>query len=239
MPNSLYLQLSQRDIISEDEKLALLEMFGLRKSFAADQEMVAQGARSTTSMLLVEGFAARFKTMCNGERQITAIHVPGDFLDLHGFLLKTMAHGVVALSPCRIALVAHSTLRKISEDMPHLARMLWLSTLIDGSVHREWLVAMGRRSPEAQLAHLFCELFVRLQVVEKTAGMSFLLPMTQTTLADVLGMSAVHANRTLQSLRKRNVVSWDGSRIQIDDWDGLQEIAEFDPTYLCLTKEPR
>jgi CRP-like cAMP-binding protein len=235
----LYLQLSQRDIISEDEQLALVGMFGLRKSFAADQEMVAQGARSTTSMLLVDGFAARFKTMTNGERQITAIHVPGDFLDLHGFLLKTLAHGVVALSLCRIALLAHSTLRKISEDMPHLSRLLWLDTLIDGSVHREWLVGMGRRSSEARLAHLFCELFVRLQVAEKTTGMSFSLPMTQTTLADVLGMSAVHANRTLQLLRSRNVMTWDGSRLEIDDWDGLQEIAEFDPTYLCLAKEPR
>jgi CRP-like cAMP-binding protein len=97
----------------------------------------------------------------------------------------------------------------------------------------------GRRSSEAQLAQLFCELFVRLQVVEKTAGMSFRLPMTQATLADVLGMSVVHANRTLQNLRKRNVMTWDGCRLQIDDWKGLQEIAEFNPTYLCLTKEPR
>ena len=98
---------------------------------------------------------------------------------------------------------------------------------------------MGRRSSEGHLAHLLCELFVRLQVVEKTDGMSFRLPMTQAALADVLGMSAVHANRTLQSLRKRKVVSWDGCRIQINDWEGLQEIAEFDPTYLCLTQEPR
>jgi CRP-like cAMP-binding protein len=235
----LYLQLSQRDVITEDEKLALLRMVGHEKSFATNQEMVAQGGRPSTSMLLVDGFAARFKTLSNGERQITAIHVPGDFLDLHGFLLKTLAHGVLALSACRIALVAHATLRKISEDMPHLARMLWLDTLIDGSVHREWLVAMGRRSSEGHLAHLLCELFVRLQVVEKTDGMSFRLPMTQAALADVLGMSAVHANRTLQSLRKRKVVSWDGIQLQIDDWEGLQEIAEFDPTYLCLAKEPR
>ena len=239
MPNSLYLQLSQRDIISEDEKLALLAMFGVRKSFAADQEMVAQGARSTTSMLLVDGFAARFKTLCNGERQITAIHVPGDFLDLHGFLLKTQAQGVIALSPCRVALVAHATLRKISEDMPHLSRLLWLDTVIDGSIHREWLVSIGRRSSEAQLAHLFCELFVRLQVVEKTDGMSFRLPMTQAALADVLGMSAVHVNRTLQILRKRNLIVWKGGYVQIFDWQGLQDIAEFDPTYLSLAKKPR
>ena len=137
MPNSLYLQLSQRDIISEDEKLVLFGMCGHEKSFAANQEMVAQGGRPTTSMLLVDGYAARFKTLCNGERQIMAIHLPGDFLDLHGYLLKTLAHGVVALSLCRIALLAHSTLRKISEDMPHLSRLLWLDTLIDGSVHRE------------------------------------------------------------------------------------------------------
>jgi CRP-like cAMP-binding protein len=239
LTNSLYLQLSQRDVITEDEKLVLLGMFDHMKSFGTNQEMAAQGDRPSTSMLLVEGFAARFKTLSDGERQITAIHVPGDFLDLHGFLLKTLAHGVVAVSPSQVALVAHSSLRKISEDMPHLSRMLWLDTLIDGSVHREWLVGMGRRSSEGHLAHLVCELFVRLQVAEKTAGMSFHLPMTQTTLADVLGMSVVHANRTVQSLRRRNVITWDNGRLHIDDWERLQEIAEFDPTYLCLAKEPR
>jgi CRP-like cAMP-binding protein len=82
LPTSLYLQLSQRDVIDEEEKIGFLEMFGLVKSFAANQEMVAQGDRPATSMLLVDGFAARFKTLSTGERQITAIHVPGDFLDL-------------------------------------------------------------------------------------------------------------------------------------------------------------
>ena len=239
MSNSLYMQLSKRDIVPPDEELALLGLFGALKSFAADQEMAAQGERPAASMLLVEGYAARFKTLSDGQRQIMAIHVPGDFLDLHGFLLKTLAHGVCALSACRVSMVSHAMLRKISQEMPHLSRLLWLDTLIDGSVHREWLVAMGRQSPEAQLAHLFCELFVRLQVVERTIGMSFNLPLTQSTLADVLGMSVVHANRTLQLLRTRNVIAWNGGTVHISNWQGLQDIAEFDPTYLCLQNEPR
>jgi CRP-like cAMP-binding protein len=165
--------------------------------------------------------------------------VPGDFLDLHGFLLKVLAHGVFALSACTLVQVEHEALKKLTETSPHLTRMLWLDTLIDASVHREWLVAMGRRPAIGQLAHLMCELYVRLRLVDRTEGFSFRLPVTQNELADVLGLSVVHVNRTLRDLRRRGVIRWEGDRIHIDNWDGLVEIAEFDATYLSLQKEPR
>lgn len=239
MPLPLFLQLSQRDLISNEEKAELFALFSRQKAYAAGDEIVREGARPKVSLLLMEGLAGRFKVLEDGGRQITAFHVPGDFLDLHGFLLKVLAHGVVALSPCTLVQVEHEALKKLTETSPHLARMLWLDTLIDASVHREWLVAMGRRPAIGQLAHLMCELYVRLKVVERTDGYSFTLPLTQNELADALGLSVVHVNRTLRDLRKRGVIRWEGDRIHIDDWDGLVEIAEFDPTYLCLQQEPR
>ncbi|HEY4192927.1 MAG TPA: Crp/Fnr family transcriptional regulator [Mesorhizobium sp.] len=239
LPLPLFLQLSQRDLISNEEKAELFALFSRQKAYAAGDEIVREGARPKVSLLLMEGLAGRFKVLEDGGRQITAFHVPGDFLDLHGFLLKVLAHGVVALSPCTLVQVEHEALKKLTETSPHLARMLWLDTLIDASVHREWLVAMGRRPAIGQLAHLMCELYVRLKVVERTDGYSFTLPLTQNELADALGLSVVHVNRTLRDLRKRGVIRWEGDRIHIDDWDGLVEIAEFDPTYLCLQQEPR
>lgn len=239
MPNSLLLQLSRRDRLSDDESNLLLGSFSGERSFHAGQDIVSQGARPTSSQLLVEGFAGRYKILANGSRQITAMHIPGDFMDLHGFLLKTLAHGVFALSACRVALVEHEALRRITEMSPHLSRLLWLDTLIDGSVHREWLVAMGRRSSEAQLAHLLCEIFVRMQIVDRVDGYSFDLPLTQVELADVLGLSVVHVNRTLQKLRRQGAVTWDGMRVRIDDWAKLASTADFDPAYLCLDNEPR
>ncbi len=217
----------------------MLGSFSGERSYYAGQDIVSQGARPTSSQLLVEGFAGRYKILANGSRQITAVHIAGDFMDLHGFLLKTLAHGVFALSDCRVAVIEHETLRRITETAPHLARLLWLDTLIDGSVHREWLVAMGRRSSEAQLAHLLCEIFTRMQVVDRVDGYSFDLPLTQAELADVLGLSVVHVNRTLQKLRRQGAVTWDGVRVRIDDWAKLTAIADFDPGYLCLDQEPR
>jgi len=235
----LFLQLSHRDTISDKEKAELFALFAGEKSYAAGEEIVREGARPKVSLLLMEGLAARFKVLEDGGRQIAAIHVPGDFLDLHGFLLKVLAHGVFALSACTLVQVEHEALKKLTETSPHLTRMLWLDTLIDASVHREWLVAMGRRPAIGQLAHLMCELYVRLKLVDRTDGFSFRLPVTQNELADVLGLSVVHVNRTLRDLRRRGVIRWEGDRIHIDNWDGLVEIAEFDATYLSLQKEPR
>lgn len=235
----LFLQLSHRDVLSEKERNTLFGLFSGERSYAAGEEIVGDGARPKVSLLLTEGLAARFKVLEDGGRQIAAIHVPGDFLDLHGFLLKVLAHGVFALSDCTLVQVEHTALKELTETSPHLARMLWLDTLIDASVHREWLVGMGRRRAIGQLAHLMCELYVRLKVVDRVEGFSFRLPITQNELADVLGLSLVHVNRTLRSLRQRGLIRWEGDRIYIDNWDGLAELAEFDPTYLSLQKEPR
>lgn len=239
MESALLLQLRLRDTISDEEAAVLAGCFSGERNYAADHDIVAQDSRPTTSQLLVEGLAGRYKVLADGSRQITAVHVPGDFMDLHGFLLKTLAHGVVALTPCRLALVEHTTLKRLSETEPHLTRMLWLDTLIDGSIHREWIVAMGRRNAVSRIAHFVCELYVRLKIVNKVDGLSFRLPLSQSEIADVLGMSIVHANRTIQRLRREGAIKWEGDVIRIENWRQLTRLAEFDDTYLCLYKEPR
>ena len=239
MLESLYLQLGNHDDVSESERALLASTISGEKNFAKGLDLVKMGDRPTYSTLLVEGLAARYKVMENGGRQFTALQVAGDFVDLHAFLLKKMDHGIVALSPCRVALSDHTALKSITETAPHLTRLLWLDTLVDGAIHREWIVAMGRRSRASHLAHLICELFIRLQVVKRTDGMSFLLPLSQSEMADVLGLSVVHMNRVLQALRKSGVVSWTNHTVTILDWDRLAGVAEFDPTYLSLASEPR
>jgi CRP-like cAMP-binding protein len=164
--------------------------------------------------------------------------VLGDFVDLHSFLLGKMDHGVVALTPCRVGVVPHEELRAITERYPHLTRLLWLSTLIDGAIHREWLVAMGRRSALGHTAHLICELFLRLQAVGQVDGTTMQLPITQAELGDTLGISTVHVNRVVQELRNQGLITWRGEKLTIDDWDALRNAAEFDPTYLHLNAKP-
>lgn len=235
----LLLNLGQHDIVSKEEARLLTSVMTKQARFAAGDDIVTIGSRPTHSSLLVDGFAARYKVLADGSRQITALHVAGDFVDLHAFLLKTMDHGIVALSACHVAFAEHSDLKKISEKAPHLTRLLWLDTLVDGAIHREWIVAMGRRSRKSQLAHLICELFVRLRGVRRVTDWSFHFPLPQAEMADVLGLSVVHMNRVTQSLRRDGLISWTHHTITILDWARLQEVAEFDATYLSMMKEPR
>ena len=239
MLESLYLNLGQHDTLSEQEKGLLVGAMTVEMDFATGQDIVSEGSRPGYSTLIIEGLAARYKVLEDGGRQFTSLQVPGDFVDLHAFLLKTMDHGIIALSPCRVIAADHSRLRAITEQAPHLTRLLWLDTLVDGAIHREWIVAMGRRSKTAHLAHLVCELFVRLQVVKQTNGMSFRLPLSQAELADVLGLSVVHMNRVIGALRRVGVIGWANHMVTILDWQRLVEIAEFDPTYLSMNREPR
>ncbi|RWB57149.1 Crp/Fnr family transcriptional regulator [Mesorhizobium sp.] len=239
MLEALYLNLGQHDLLSDAEKTQLASAMSTEKYCVTGEDIVPIGSRPIFSTLIVDGFAARYKVLENGGRQFTALHVAGDFVDLHAFLLKTMDHGIVALSPCHVVAIEHNKLRAITEQAPHLTRLLWLNTLVDGAIHREWIVAMGRRSKTSHLAHLICELFVRLQVVKKTRDMSFHLPLSQAELADVLGLSVVHMNRVIGTLRRMNVINWTSHLITILDWARLVEIAEFDPTYLSMNREPR
>ncbi len=231
-------KLSLRDRLSVEEIVALEQALEPPRSLPVGADIVREHTRPSASTLLISGFSARYSTLEDGSRQITEINVSGDFIDLHSLLMKQMDHGVVALTDCVIANAPHTRLIDITERHPHLGRLLWLDTIIDAAIHRQWLVAMGRRSGLGHLAHLVCELYLRLQAVGQTGDLTFELPLTQTTLGDALGLSTVHVSRLISELRSEGVVAWAGGRIDILDWRRLAEIAEFDPTYLRLQSEP-
>lgn len=236
--NHLVEKLERRDRLSEDEVAALENLMGAPRLVAAQTDIISEHARPDHSTLLLSGFSARYSTLGDGARQITALHIAGDFVDLHSLLMKQMDHGVLALTECTVVQAPHDALRRITEGYPHLTRVLWLDTIIDAAVHRQWLVAMGRRSGRGYLAHLVCELYLRLSAVKMTDGPTFALPLTQAVLGDALGLSTVHVNRLIAELRGEEVLSWSNGRVEIHDWDRLVAIAEFDPTYLRLEREP-
>jgi CRP-like cAMP-binding protein len=243
MPDSrfdpLFRKLERRDVISDEERSALMACAGDQKIVPAGADLVSEGDRPDVSTLVLSGFSTRYRLLSDGQRQITSIHVPGDFVDLHSLLLKHMDHSVGALSTCTILAFPHARLRQLTRDYPHLTRVLWLMTLLDSAIHREWLVSMGRRSAAQQMAHLICEICVRLDVIGQAPDRSFHWPMTQIELGDTLGLSVVHVNRTLQDLRAERLFTWQQQTITILDWERLQERAEFDARYLHLETEPR
>ncbi|GLK49352.1 Crp/Fnr family transcriptional regulator [Brevundimonas intermedia] len=231
-------KLSQRDHVSPEEIEALRDVLGTPQEVRGGVDIVKEHAHPQQSTLLISGFSARYSSLSDGGRQITEINVPGDFIDLHSLLMKQMDHGVVALTDCVVAPAPHVKLIALTERHPHLTRLLWLDTIIDAAIHRQWLVAMGRRSGLGHLAHLICELYLRLQAVGQSGRLRFDLPLTQAVLADALGLSTVHVSRLVTELRGEGVINWSGGQVEILDWHRLAEIAEFDATYLRLQNEP-
>jgi CRP-like cAMP-binding protein len=235
----LLLKLRARDEVSAREEEVLRAAVSDIAEFAPGKTMVRAGAPLTHSMLTLEGIVARYKDLSDGQRQIQELHVAGDFTDLHGFLLKRLDHNVGSLTRTRVALVPHDTIRRITEDEPHLARLLWFSTLIDAAVQREKILSVGRRPALARLAHLLSEIYVRLDTVGLVEGGSFALPITQLDLGDATGLTSVHVNRMLKQLRDDRLVTFRGGAVSVHDLPRLQQVAEFDPTYLYLDRRPR
>ena len=220
--------------LSREEEAVLDQAGGRQASFNDGSDIVKYGTSPNESCLLLDGFAARYRLLDEGRRQITAIHIAGDFIDLHSFLLQPMDHSVGALSHCRVAYFPHPALRQITETQPHLTRLLWHNTLVDGATHREWLVAMGRMSAEQHTAHLICEMYVRLTQVGLVKDGSYHFPLTQTETSDALGLSHVHMNRSIQALREQGLVVWHDQVVTLPDFDRIASYAEFDPAYLGL-----
>jgi CRP-like cAMP-binding protein len=200
----------------------------------ADHTIIRIGEPLTFSTMLLAGIMCRDKDLSDGQRQISALHVAGDFVDLHSFTLKQLDHNIMTLTPCRVGIVPHEGLEAITERLPHLTRLYWFSTNVDAALHREWELSLGRRTAISRLAALFCEMNLRLQTVGLSDGQSYDLPLTQTDLAECLGLTSIHVNRTLKELREQGLVQFRSGRVTISDWDGLRTVGEFDPAYLYL-----
>jgi CRP-like cAMP-binding protein len=235
----LFRRIEVRDTLSADEKQAMLNAATDVKSFPVGSNMVREGDMPSVCTMLARGLASRFNITEDGGRQISAVHVAGDFVDLHSFPLKRMDHGIGALTDCDVVLFPHTGLLHITENYPHLTRLLWMLTLLDAAMHRRWLVAMGRKSATSHMAHFVCEIYLRLEAVGRATRLEMDLPLTQTELADVLGISSVHTNRVLQELRGSSLLNWEGARVRILDWPGLQAIAGFSDEYLFQERFPR
>ena len=235
----MLMKLRARDDVSDVEAQILQSSISEIRKVASDEVVVRADVTLTECNLLVHGFMCRYKDLANGERQISELHVPGDFVDLHSFPLKQLDHNVLALTPCRIAIVPHERVMEITEKHPHLTRLLWFSTTLDAAIHREWVLSLGRRTAISRLVHLFCELHVRLEVVGMADATGYDLPLTQQDLAECLGMTAVHLNRVLGTLKVDGAVSFQRRRVRFHDLERARAIAEFTPGYLFIDKRPR
>lgn len=225
-----------RHELSDEEQRVLEDSIGSVKQIAARKQIVRAGVDIDASTLLLEGFICRYMDDREGQRQLVAVHVPGDFVDLHAFPMKRLDHDIATLGPVKVACYDHHTLQMITERYPHLTQKLWFSTLLDAAMHREWIFRLGRLGAEGRVAHLFCELNERLEMVGLAADGRFMLPMTQPDIAEASGLTGVHVNRVLRVLREKNLLTFKANEVRILDRKALAAVAEFEPQYLYGSK---
>ncbi len=215
-----------------DERQAVLSLPLIPRALKADQDIVRDKDRPSQCCLILEGFACRYKLLDSGRRQILSFHMPGDIPDLRSLHLEVMDHSLGTLVPSQVAFIPHQSLRDLTLRYPRLSHAFWRDTLIDGAIFCEWMVGIGRRRAPVRIAHLLCELLVRFRAAGLTDNHAYHLPVTQAEIADALGLTGVSVNRVLQDLRRSGLITLRGSALTVQDWTGLQQAGEFDPTYL-------
>jgi CRP-like cAMP-binding protein len=200
--------------------------------------IVREGDRPQNSCLMVSGFSFRHKVAGNGGRQIFSIHMSGDLADLQNSLLGKADHNLQAMNHVEVAMIPVEAIQDIAFTRPAIGRAMWYETLVDASIFREWTLNVGRRDARARAAHLLCEFALRLEIAGLGQRDYYDLPMTQEQLADALGLTSVHTNRTLMGLGEDGLIERRNRSIRIADWPRLTRVGDFDPAYLHLDGAP-
>ncbi len=237
MPNPWTMKMEQFTRFSDAERQVLDRLLAERQArHAMGEDILAEGSHMADCHVVLTGLACRYKVLANGERQIMAFLVPGDLCDAEIFILKEMDHSVAALAPTTTALISGAMMRKLLRETSALGEALWWGTMTDLGVLRERIVDHGRRDARERIAHLLYEMLVRYRMVGLAENNSFRFPITQTDLADATGLTAVHANRVLQSLRADKLIEWKSETVAVLAPARLKAVAGFTANYLHLDR---
>lgn len=227
-------KLASIDRVSPEERRAIEGLPFTKKRLDGGQDIVREKDRPTQCCVVLEGWACRYRLLSEGKRQILSFHIPGDIPDLQSLHLRVMDHNLATVTPCTVALIPHESIQDITRRFPGLCSILWRDTLVDAAIFREWMTGIGRRSAYGRIAHLFCEIYIKMNAIGLADDHRCEWPITQVDIADALGLSNVHVNRVLQDLRSQKLISLRGRTLVIENWDALRQAAEFDPLYLHL-----
>lgn len=204
------------------------------RDFRPNQDVVHEGGPSTHCCIVLTGWVGCYQ-MLEGRRQIVAIHIPGDTPDLQSLHLPEPDFGMQTMTVASMAFIPHTDIQRLIAAFPFLGAVLWRETLLVAAIHRAWMTGLGRRNSLGRLAHLFCELYLRLEAIGLADAYSMPMPLRQYDLADALGQTTVHINRTLQDMRRAGLIELEGRQLMIKDWQRLVAAAEFNPLYLHLS----
>ncbi len=199
--------------------------------------LIREGEVPQRCQTIIEGYAYRQKLTEDGARQIVALLVPGDIIDLQNLYLHESDHSVQAITRLTTAEVSISSLRDLSVRIPAIATAMWVDALVEASIAREWVLNLGRRDARARLAHLLCEFGLRVQAAGIADASGYEMPLTQEQLADALGLTPVHVNRVLKGLQRDGLIERRRRQIHVNDWNALRAAAGFSQRYLHLRQQ--
>jgi CRP-like cAMP-binding protein len=197
-------------------------------------DIVNEGDPPRVVRVFHEGWACRYKQLPDGRRQILAFFIPGDLCDSGVFLLDRMDHSIAAITPVKLGEILPADFALLTREAPDLAEALTISELVTVAIQREWTLGLGQRSALERVAHLICELYVRMHAVEQVEGGAFSFPLTQVDIGSATGLTPVHVNRTLQELLRSGLIELHRRRLRLLDPPALMAAAMFDPAYLHL-----
>jgi CRP-like cAMP-binding protein len=220
--------------LTDEETAAIRDVPVHIATVKADEIISREGDRPSRSFIVVDGLTCTSKASAGGKRQITTLQIPGDAPDLHSLQLQLLDCDIWAITDCTLALMPHQDLRALSRRHPRLMEELWRITLVEGAIYREWIVNVAQRQADSRMAHLFCEIMLRMRTAGLAREESCPLAVTQADLSEMTGMTPVHVNRTLQDLRARDLISFGNGTLTIHDQAGLTELGDFRSDYLHL-----
>jgi CRP-like cAMP-binding protein len=225
------------EALAPADREAILSLQHTVKRVEQHHYLVREFDRTEYSCVLLSGYAVRHKIVAGGQRQILAIHMKGDLVDLQNSLLRQADHSVQMLTHGKAAFIPRTEIERIAFDRPAIGKAMWIDTLVEASISREWTANVGRRDARTRVAHLLCEFALRLKVAGMGSHDTYELPMTQEQLADATGLTPVHINRTLKGLEADGVIQRRNPRvIQIGDWRKLAQTGDFNSAYLHLNE---
>lgn len=223
--------------LSSSARDAIRALPGRVRKLEPYEDLICEGDRPRSVAILTEGFACRYKALSDGRRQIVSFHVPGDALDLQSLFIERADHYVGVLEESSVLLIPHEAFLDLLRRLPEVAAIFWRWSLIEASIFREWVTNVGRRDAYARMAHLLCELMTRMRAAGLAPGQECQLPVTQAELGDATGISTVHVNRVLQTLRASKLIRLRSGSLTILNWDELKKAGEFEPGYLHLRRQ--
>ena len=228
-------KLLYRADLNAEDRTAILELPFTLKSMERAQFIVRERELATHSCVMLSGYSIRSKLMATGARQIVAIHMKGEVVDLQNSMLQVADHSVQMLTAGTVAMIPREEIIRLTLERPTIGHAMWIDTLVDASIFREWVANVGRRDARTRVSHLLCEFSLRLKVAGLGGETHYELPMTQEQLADATGLTSVHVNRTLKALEREGLIERSNPRsIHIGDWRKLAEVGDFDSNYLHL-----